>query len=89
MRHIGKNPGPATPVHLSDWRHNHEGFTPYPCRQPVRTTKPLLSNFKQTINRNEVSYSAESIFTAFLSSYEKQRDHLKQPWSMRQAWAAE
>jgi hypothetical protein len=38
MRHIGKNPGLATPAQFSNWRHNHEGYPPYFSRQPVLTT---------------------------------------------------
>jgi hypothetical protein len=44
MRHIGKNPGPATPVRHFGWRHNHDGFPPYFRRHPVRTSVPALCN---------------------------------------------
>ncbi|MDD2337204.1 MAG: hypothetical protein PHD01_11570, partial [Geobacteraceae bacterium] len=38
MRHTGKNPGLATPVDHSYWRHNHNGYPPYFRRQPVLLT---------------------------------------------------
>ena len=44
MRHIGRNPGPATPDRLTDWRHNPKGFPPYFRRHPVRTIEPALRN---------------------------------------------
>ena len=48
MRHIGKNPGPATLARLSNWRHNHEGFPPYSRRQPVLMTGATLKSHPPT-----------------------------------------
>ena len=31
----GKNPGLATPAGQPPWRHNPDGYPPYPRRQPV------------------------------------------------------